>query len=278
MLLLTSIIKNNIIMKKLFIALTLTVFVTGFSFAQQTNAPDGSNNIYKNLYGTVQGSSRGAMDAVVYVDYAIENDFVLAGLANLGYTVYVATSWADFNAKLVSGNYGLAVGFNQNSGNGISGQAVQTFIAAGGCIIYTDWIEDNGIAGIFEANYNSNDNLSPMTITDAGLAGGVTNPVALSNPGWGIWSMGMTAIGGGQVLATFPGGHAAVVLGNGGKSVILGYLSDTPLFADRQQLFENVVNTTVCGGGPEVPVSDWAIYLGIFLILSFVVVRYVKAS
>jgi hypothetical protein len=250
------------------------------SFGQQTNAPAGSFNFHKNLYGTVQTGSRGAMDAVIYIDQAYENDFVVAGLLNLGYTVTVATGWADFDAKLISGNYGLAVGFVQYSGGvGPSPQAMQTFMNAGGCIIYADWYYvDNSRVSVLGASFTGAFNMTTMTISDAGLAGGLTNPVIMSNAGWGTYTMGLAPLGGSQVLATYENGDAAVVLGNGGKSVVLGYLSDAPLSADRQQLFENVVNATLCGNGQEIPVSDWAIYLGIFLILSFVVVRYVKAS
>jgi hypothetical protein len=271
-------------MKKVFIVLILAVFIAGSSFAQNNptqNALTGSSNFYKNLYGTTQGSSRGAMDAVVYIDFVVDpnGDFVVAGLLNLGYTVYVASGWGDFNAALLSGNYGLAVGFRQNSSSqgGADPQAMQSFMNAGGCIIYTDWVGENTRVSVLEASFTGGTNYGTMTISDAGLATGLTNPVIMSNAGWGVYTRGLNAIGGGQVLATFENGSAAVVLGNGGKSIVLGYLSDAPLLADRQRLFENVVGATICGS-EQVPVSDWAIYLGIFLILSFVVIRYAKAS
>jgi hypothetical protein len=270
---------------KLFYVVALLLFVAGSSFAQNNptqNALTGAPNFYQSLYGTTQGSSRGAMDAVVYIDYVVDpnGDFVVAGLLNLGYTVNVATGWADFNSKLVSGNYGLAVGFRQMSSSqgGADPQAMQTFMNAGGCIIYTDWNMENARVNVLGASFTGVANMTSMTISDPGLAGGITNPVIMSNAGWGIFTMGLTPLGGSQVLATFENGNAAVVRGNGGKSIVLGYLSDAPLFADRQQLFENVVNATLCGNGPKIPVSDWAIYLGIFLILSFVVIRYAKAS
>jgi len=76
-------------------------------------------------------------------------------------------------------------------------------------------------------------------------------------------------------LATFPNGDAAVIRGNGGNTIILGYLSDTPPDADRQMLFENVIKSTTCGGfAQEIPVSNWAIILGVLLIGTFIVVRY----
>lgn len=254
----------------------MVVIFSVAAFAQKTNAPVTSKNFYDGLYGKYTSSGRGSNDALVYIDYAILNDYVLPGLANLGFNTTVASSWADFDTKLASGAYGLAVAFNQNNPSPLpNGQIIQSFIASGGCIIFCDWTMNAGLASIFEASYVGS-NQSPMTLTGANLANGVTNPVALSSPGWGIFSMSMSAIGGGQVLATFPGGPAAIIRGNGGKSIILGYLSDTPPEADRQKLFENVVNATACGKG--VPISDWAIYAGLFLMLSFIAFRFWKAS
>lgn len=264
---------------KIFAIITLAFFVAGVSFGQgERNAPIGSSNQYQGQYGT-PGSSRGAMDAVVYVDYSIGPDFVVAGLTNLGYTVTIASGWGDFDSKLLSGNYGLAVSFNQDQpGTGPSPAAMQSFMAAGGCIIYCDWSKDNSRVSVLEASFTGGNNLTTMTVSDAGIAAGIANPVIMSNTGW-VWtfSTGLAATGSGQVLATFENGDAAIVRGNGGKSIVLGYLGDAPLLADRQQLFENVVNSTLCGAG-TVPVSDWAIYLGIFLMLSFVVFRFAKAS
>lgn len=264
---------------KLTILITLLVFGSVTAFGQQNNAPEGSVNIYENLYGTTQGVSRAAMDAVVFIDYVIQPDFVIAGLTNLGYTVTVATGWADFDTKLVSGNYGLAVGFIQNQGaTGPSPAAMQTFIGAGGCIIYADWYMDNARVSPLEASFTGSANNTVMTISDPILAGGLTNPVIMTNTGWGTFTMGLTATGSAQVLATFENGDAAVVRGNGGKSIVLGYLSDVPFAPERQQLFENVVLSTLCGSGLQVPVSDWAIYLGLFLMISFVVFRFARAS
>ena len=271
-----------IMKSKLFSAVILAIFLVGSSFAQaqdlkgpKSNAPAGADNFYKNLYGQT-GSSRGAKDALVFVDLALQNDFVVAALTNQGFTVTVAVDWSDFNAKLASGNYGFAVAFNQNNGLGLSYEVTQSYIRNGGCMIFDDWTMNNSFANLFEAGFTGATNMSPMTISDAILAGGVTNPLPLSNAGWGTWVTGLSAIGSGQVLATFPNGNAAVVRGNGGHTIILGYLSDAPLFSDRQLLFENVIDCTSCG--KNVPISKWAIGIGIFLMLSFVVIRYFRMS
>lgn len=146
-------------------------------------------------------------------------------------------------------------------------------------MIYCDWTYNNTLAVIFEASYTGNTNQTAVTITDPVLATGLTNPFTLVNPGWSIFSTGLTAIGSGEVLATFENGNAAIIRGNDKHTIILGYLSDTPPLAMRQQLFENVLNFIVCGPNsfvPDVPVSNWALYIGIFLIITFAVIRFRK--
>lgn len=270
---------------KLFLATFLAMFMIGATFAQalnqgvqKNNATSNAPNFYEKLYGTTNGASRGALDAVVYIDYALENDFVVAALVAQGFNVTVASSWTDFDAKLLSGNYGFAVGFNQDWYLLPSAAAIQTFISAGGCMIYCDWTYNNTLADFFEASYTANNNQTVVTITDPVLASGLTNPFTLGNPGWRIFSTGLNAIGSGEVLATFGNGNAAIVRGNDKHTIILGYLSDTPPVAMRRQLFENVLNFIVCGPNTfvPVPVSNWAIFIGLFLIVTFAVIRFRK--
>jgi len=262
---------------KLLSSILLLFFISLLAFGQQsqaTNDLSGSSNYYKDLYGTDQGASRGAMDALVFVDYSIQNDFVVASLNNYGYNVIVASSWADFNTKLSSGAFGLAVAFVQNYMSHPSAGAVQNFINSGGQMIFCDWTRDATLAGLFEASYTLPINQAPINLIDPTYGHLLSDPLALDNPGWSTWSMGMAATGGGKVLATFPNGDAAAIKGNGGQTVILGYLSDTPSLAERQQLFTNILDII---NGKEIPLADWAIYLGILLMLAFIVYRGIKA-
>lgn len=263
-------------MKVKLFSVILALFIAG-SVLAQTNTPAGSQNFYEDLYGTVS-PSRGAADALVYADLTLENDYVVTALTNLGFTVTVAADWTDFNTQLVSGNFGFAAAFNQNTTNGLSYASVQTYINSGGCMVYTDWTRDNGYMDLFEASWTGSTNSPSMTITDPVLGAGITSPMIFTNPGWGDYSMGLAPTGAGEVLAVFPSGEAAVVRGNGGRTIVLGYLSDTPPEAERQLLFENVVNSTLCGSGEQIPISNWAIFLGLFLIVSFAVIRFVKMS
>jgi hypothetical protein len=270
-------------MKSKLVALSFCViFIAGALITRaQVNCPEGSYNFYQDLYGTTT-SNRGASDALFYTTGTHANDFIVPALTNQGFIVTIAASYADFNTKLATGNYNLAVVTNNGicCYLGLDYPTVQNFINNGGCMIFNDWEQTQAYANLFEASFIAGTNVTPFTITDPQLAIGITNPVAIANTDWGIWSTELSAIGSGEVLATFPSGSAAIVRGNNAHTILLGYLSDTPPAAERQLLFENVIKATTCGGyiKGEIPVSNWAIVLGLFLIVSFAVIRFVKTS
>lgn len=270
-------------MKKLTFFLVL-MFAGSAITRAQINVVEGSYNFYEDLYGTtISNSIRGASDALFYITGAQQDVFAIPALVNQGFNVTVAANYDDFNTKLATGNYALAVVFNQGGCCylGLSLATVQNFISGGGCMIFCDWELTQSFANLFGASFTGGTNATPATIIDPLLANGIANPVALTNPdyGWGTWSTSMTPIGSGEVLATFPDGSAAVIRGNNYHTILLGYLADTPPAADRQQLLENVIKSTTCGGYhdlPVVPVSNWALFVGIGLILVFAVVRFRK--
>jgi hypothetical protein len=271
-------------MKKLTFLLLL-MGITTFSFTQN-NAPAGAVNFYEDLYGTtIINGSRGDMDALVYVDYSIQNNYVIPALQNQGYTVTVATGWSDFDSKLANGNYGFAVAFIQGNYAHPSLTVLQNYVNNGGKMIYCDWVIEGYEAyfNLFNAASTSNKNYSSFLIADSIVLNGISNPVILTNPGWAVtFSLGMSVFGSGETLASFPepsrDSESAMILGNGGNTIILGYLSDTPPEADRQQLVENLIMKINDGGAPPpppgVPVSNWALIFGVFLISLFMVVRY----
>jgi len=263
---------------KLSAIIAMFIFLTTFSYSQsssQKNALTASPNYYEKWTGTASTPSRSASDALVYIDYALENDFVADALLAQGYNLTFASGWADFNTKLLSGNYGLAVAFSQDFYEVPSPAAVQTYLNGGGRMILCDWTLDITLASLFEASYTNHYNQSQVFFSGSTYGNGISNPMTLQNPGWGIFSMGMAPKGGGQVLASFANGEAAAIKGNGGKTIILGYLSDTPPSDTRQQLFESALDVV---NGKEIPVSDCAIYLGLILMVAFVAVRLHRAS
>jgi len=271
-------------MKSKFFTTTLLVMLISclsfpnLVFAQENNASPGSTNFFEKYYGKIiESSIRGPLDALVYIDYEIADGKVLDALAALGYTVTVATDWVDFSTKLGANNYGLAVAFNQNFPWSVKPtvlSALTTYITNGGSVVFGDWKTDNDFAALFEAQFTGVNNQTQMALHPS-IATGLPNPISLVNTGWSIFSTGLTATGGGQVLGTFPNLDASIIRGNGGKTIILGYLSDTPPEAYRQQLFMNLFEG-VAPPPSSVPLSNGALYLGIFLIAIFIVFRYTR--
>ncbi len=202
-----------------------------------------------------------AQNILYYNDYNVGTDSMGAALAGLPvmYAVTTATSTGDFVTQLTGGGYDLAIFFEQNSsGSGYDAAfaALATFIGGGGAAIADDWTTwDPTHPAVFGAAYTGNTNDGTMTVTDASLAAGVSNPVSLYNPGWGVFSTGLN---GGTSAAVFVGsGESAIVIGNGGKTIFNGFLSDT--FVDTAtgvQLYTNEINLVLgdwVPGGPDVP-------------------------
>ncbi len=251
--------------------------VMSLTFAFGQNNSSGGSNFYQTsgLYGsTIPALSGSGGTALVYVDIANGDDRVVAELTSAGYTVTVASDATDFNTRIASGTWSIVVLFNQAydfSTTGLSFSSVQNYINGGGSMIFTSWdiADAESWANLFGAHYTGNVNMTPVTFIDPILSAGITNPLTISNGGsWGTWSMGLSIFGSGsEVLATFSNGDAAIIRANGGRTVILGYLSDSPAPADRGALFGNVLEAI---GADPVPVSTWVI-VSVFALIALAV-------
>jgi hypothetical protein len=257
-------------MKKNLLSLSLFLVLNGFVFAQ-TNSTGGTN-YYSSFVNEMAPPLTASMSqALVFIDYAHENDGVVDALKANGLIITFASNWADFDSKLVTGNYGLAIGFSQNYSAyhyGLNVSSVQNYIHNGGRMIFTTWTySDLPILKLFGASFSANSNLRKVTITDTGLASGLTNPFTLISQSWGVFSRGLVAINGAKVLATFENGDPAIIKGNGGSTLALGYLSDTPsVAAERDNIIVKLISA-----GIVVPVSIWVI-IAAFLIISLGIV------
>ncbi|MCE4563238.1 hypothetical protein INQ51_02845 [Maribellus sp. CM-23] len=269
-------------MKKSFLlSIVFYLAFAGVTFAQSNKVGTGSNFYNSFFTKSLAISSSTGPSALVYVDYSFSDDGVVLALNNKGYTVTVATSWSDFNTKLAAGT-DLAVAFAQN--NSASGSlnltTVQNYITGGGKMIFASWATgaDQAYANLFEAEFTGNTNLNNVTVSNPLIANELTtNPYALSNPGWTIFSTGLAPIGNGIVAATFENDEAAIIIGNNGNTIMLGYLSDTPAgdANNRANVFASVLNGM--SAPLTVPVSMFSIILVFMLIALSVVITKRKA-
>jgi hypothetical protein len=195
-------------------------------------------------------------------DLVLGTDYMGEALANIAGTyltsiVTTATDLSDFETKVAAGGWDLVVLMIQSWI--YSTPKFNAYVSGGGRAILADWTKDIKRGKLFGVTYTGNDNQDVITITDDLLLSGVTNPMSLINPGWGIFSMGLTDTAG-TVAATFPNGDAAIVVRANRRTIINGFLTDTPMFAsDGVALFENEIITTLPltvtspNGGERVP-------------------------
>lgn len=202
-----------------------------------------------------------ASSILYYNDYNVGTDRMAGALGALSgsHTTTVATSSSDFATKIATGSYNLGIFFVQGSGStfyddGIT--ALANFVSSGGNAIYTDWSENNSYANQFGASWLGGTNQNSLTVTDSQLAAGITNPILLTNPGWGIFSMDIM---GGTTAATFGNSNGAIARFD--HAIINGFLSDT--FVDGNQgiqLYINEINALT--GTAPVPEPSTMLLLG----------------
>ena len=174
-----------------------------------------------------------AANLLYFNDYNIGVDAMGQALADSGNQLMIATSTNNFKTLINSGSYDVGIFFTQlNLASSYSSaiNALGSFVQKGGKSIYTDWSMNTSLATQFGAGFTRTANFSQVSLTDSEYASGTYN---LSNPGWGTYSMGLTALPGSSVVAKAENNDAAVVVGNEGRSVTFGFLADT--FADTAQ-------------------------------------------
>ncbi len=267
----------------------------GFGLAQYHDPVSNSQSYLTGQNKTVLNTN-GAKDALVYIYYSHSNDFAVEALQAQGYTVTVTDSLPEFDTKLATGNYGFAIVLIQEDCKYPDYNILQSFINGGGKVIYNDWTLDgfysysceNGgttenYAALFEAQYTYNINCMSFRFTDSFLSLGLTDPVVLTNPGWNDpKTMGLAPIGSGVSIAKFEcnirSNEDALILGNNGNTIILGYFVDQPAFNERKLLFEKLIRYIEYNGNPPfpVPVNDWAMILSVLLISVFITTSYRK--
>jgi hypothetical protein len=258
-------------MKKIISLLLMSVVLTTFTFGAVSNKTGGGSNYYQtaNLIGkTLPALGAIGGNALVYIDASNEDDAVVSSLTSAGYTVTFASDWSNFNT-LLAGGTDLAVAFAQSySANygGLSASVVQNYISGGGRMIFATWnTDDYNFANLFQATFTGNENMNVVSTIYHPISNGLDNKsFTLTNPAWGTYSLGLSPLTGGVVVATFENGDGAMILGNNGRTMMLGYLSDTPPSSLRGGILLNVV--TALDKGVVVPIPY------IWIILAFVLI------
>lgn len=185
---------------------------------------------------------RGPTTVLYYADSFNGTDYMSQALSAAGDTVTTATSWSDFDTKLAAGSYDLAVAFGQGSCANPDVTTLTNYVSGGGRLIFADYCGNPAYDSLLDVTYTGNENETNMTLVSP-FDQGVTNPMTLVNPGWTVFSMGLAAGTGGTSDCTFASNSdSCLVVGNGGRTVTLGFLSDAAPSADGVGLFTNILN------------------------------------
>ena len=176
-------------------------------------------------------SAQGA-NVLYFRDAPIGSDRMEKALAAAGHNVVVATGADDFRTQIESGAYDIGVFFVQKRAASEYEAAIQSlgaFVAAGGRALYADWSGNAALAAGFGAGFTGRGNLRRATLLDLDPAATpVPEPIALRHTGWFRSTLGLVALDGSSDAARFENGDAAIVRGATGRSLVFGFLSDTP--------------------------------------------------
>ena len=198
-----------------------------------------------------------AESILYFVDGNHGTDEMAAALATLsGDTITLASSPADFATKIASGTYNLGIFSAQIAyapDYSAALAALAAFVVGGGNAIVDDWSTASGVdIKAFGASFTGHINGPAVNMTS--FNAGVTNPVAITNPSapYGTFSYGLSALSGASVAGTFvdagnasgTNGEGAVIVGNGGRSIVNGFLNDTAGAAGEQIYINEITGFT----------------------------------
>jgi len=177
-------------------------------------------------------------------DGNIGTDYMAQALAASGYGVTTISgdlSTFDLN------DFDIVVYANQTFGmSGYDIDQINNYVSAGGHTI----IHDFGGFGGFDLLQVDPGISNPESVTVGPMFGaGVVSPLAVVNPGWGGFSMGMIANAQGVVAATFENGEAAIVTSLYGQMIFNSFLTDTvaspQLYLNELHSFTQVAQTPI---------------------------------
>ena len=169
-------------------------------------------------------------------DAPIGPDRVAEALGVLGHDVTLASDASDFQTQLESGAYDLGVIFVQTRpaveyASAIA--ALSAFVENGGRALYADWSRNAALAAGFGAGFTGSD--GGRIVHRSSVRPGDTllpNSIKLRNTGWFHATNGLTALTGSTVWRHLRERLTAIVRGPSGRSLVFGFLGDTPETAD----------------------------------------------
>lgn len=165
----------------------------------------------------------------------------LQGLDTSGTISLTTDTFANLAAEIDSGNYDIVFIASRNSiTNAAAISSLTTWISGGGLAILSSWENEPTLYAPFEAT-RIGTNLSSATFDDPimGFQLGLV-PVA-NNGSWGVYALQLEATGSGYSVCSWENDTSCAVVGNGGNTVLLGFLSDAITASDAETVVRNAL-------------------------------------
>jgi hypothetical protein len=161
-----------------------------------------------------------------------------SALAGRDLQITPVQEWSDFNDELRSGDYGLVVMLNQGNNLRVDIDALRAHIESGGYAVAHDWGNDPQLLELFEAGRGDGSNADGIRILDTGMIEAFgRNTLDFVSNSYGTHSSSLYPLSGGKSLAGYDDGGAAVILGNGGRSVYLGFVDEAVSDSEAADFF-----------------------------------------
>lgn len=208
-----------------------------------------------------------AGNILVYEDYLVGTSAVPGALALWGGcgTCTTTSDSGTFNSLLTGGGWDVVIYAEQGSGVfASSATELANYVSGGGKLIGQTWLT-GGLDALLEAS-SAGQNGDTITTDGNPVFAGLGGTISLVNPGWGTFSQGWTAVGGGVGIGSFNSGGSAIISGNGGRTFMNAGLTDTySPGSDGERLIANEIGILLGESGAAVPEPSTFVGMGLGL-------------
>jgi len=198
--------------------------------------------VLAGLVGLLAASPAWAGNILVFDDGGGAGPSAVAGgVALTPHTATYTTSTATFNSSMAAGGWDLVIWSEQSNAQwSACSSALTTYVNGGGKVIGCTW-QNTGFVALMQGTLVST-NFTSITTTSHPIFANCPATIGVTSTGFGIYSQCYNPVSGATGIGT-AGSAYAVILGNGGRTLLNGPLSPqyVPLSAG-QQLYANEIN------------------------------------